>query len=202
MPYEFSFDLSRIPTSFFVELATIASENKVRRMLAMKTRSLAHRLAETTGLDMTQTLQLVEDLIDVYSRNFSERSRFDGTKKRALLLPHCARKYMDSMCKATFNPDTPSYICNHCSEDCCINKATELGKEKGYDVYVLPGGSCVANVLKGNRHEGIAGVACGQEARLVMKGLRGMGFAGQAIPLTKNGCANTSFSMEDLSKIL
>lgn len=202
MAYKFTFDLSKIPTSFFAELAMIASESKFRRIVASKTRNLANKLTEITGLEMPQTLELVQDLIDVYSQNVSEKERFDVTKKRALLLPHCSRKYMDSRCKATFDPEVPTYFCNHCSEDCHISKATELGIRKGYDVFVLPGGSCVANILKSHRHDGIAGVACGQEARLVMGGLKNMGYAGQAIPLTKNGCACTTFNIDALEKTL
>jgi len=202
MPYDFSFDLSSMPSTFFAELATIASENSLRRRLEMRTRHMAQNLTKITGMEMPHTLRLVEDLVDVYSQNFSERRRFEETKNRALLLPHCARKYMDSRCKAAFNPEIPSYTCNKCSEGCLINEATRQAMGRGYNVYVLPGGSCVNSILRKNRYEGILGVACAQEARLVTEGLRRMGFAGQAIPLTKNGCANTDFNVEFLTKML
>jgi len=202
MPYDFSFDLSSMPSTFFAELATIASENSLRRRLEMRTRHMAQNLTKITGMEMPHTLRLVEDLVDVYSQNFSERRRFEETKNRALLLPHCARKYMDGRCKAAFNPEIPSYTCNQCSEDCIINEATRRARGRGYNVYVLPGGSCVNGILRKNRYDGILGVACAQEARLVTDGLRRMGFAGQAIPLTKNGCANTDFNVEFLTKML
>jgi hypothetical protein len=202
MPYKFSFDLSSIPKSFFIELAKVASENKLRRRLGMKTQRLAHSLTKITGLDEPETLQLVEDLVDVYSQNSSERERFEETKNRALLLPHCSRKYMDSRCRSTFNPDIPSYVCGQCSADCLINKATKLGEKNGYNVYVLPGSSCILNILKRDKYDGIVGVACGQEVRLGADGLRQMGFAGQAIPLIRNGCTNTSFNLETLEKTL
>jgi hypothetical protein len=202
MPYKFSFDLSSIPKSFFIELAKVAGENKLRRRFDMKTQRLAHNLTKITGLDEPETLQLVVDLVDVYSQNLSERKRFEGTKNRALLLPHCSRKYMDSRCKSTFNPDIPSYICGQCSEDCLINRATKMGKKNGYNVYVLPGSSCILNILKKDKYDGIVGVACGQEVQLGAEGLRQMGFAGQAIPLIRNGCTNTSFNLETLEKTL
>jgi hypothetical protein len=202
VPYKFSFDLSSIPKSFFIELAEVASENKLRRRFGMKTQRLARDLTEITGLDGPETLQLVEDFVDVYSQNSSQRKRFEGTKNRALLLPHCSRKYMDSRCKSIFNPDIPSYICSQCSEDCLINRATKLGKKNGYNVYVLPGSSCILNILKRDKYEGIVGVACGQEVRLEAECLRQMGFAGQAIPLIRNGCANTSFNLETLENTL
>jgi len=204
MPYKFSFDLSSISKSFFKELARVADERKLHRRLGMKARHLADKfkLTEITGLNVPDALQLVEDLVDVYVQNVSERERFEKTKKRALFLPHCSRKYMDNRCQASFNSELPSYKCGHCSEDCLVNKATKLGEKKGYDVYVLPGGSCVLNILKRNKYEGVIGVACSQEVKLGGDGLRQMGLAGQAIPLIKNGCANTSFSLQSLEKTL
>jgi len=144
----------------------------------------------------------VEDLIDVHMQNVSERENFMKTRKRALFLPHCARKYMDSRCQAKFNPDLPSYKCAHCSPDCLVNRATTLGESKGYDVYILPGGSCVPEILKKNKYEGVVGVACSQELKLGGEYLKHMGLAGQAVPLLKNGCAKTTFSIGNLEKTL
>lgn len=204
MPYKFSFDLSSISKSFFKELARVAAERKLHKRLGMKARHLSDKfkLTEITGLDVPDALQLVEDLVDVYVSNVSERERFEKTKKRALFLPHCSRKYMDHRCQAVFNPKLPSYKCGHCSEDCLVNRATKLGEKKGYDVYVLPGGSCVLGILKRNKYEGVVGVACSQEVKLGGDGLKQMGLAGQAVPLIKNGCANTRFSLQSLEKTL
>jgi len=131
-----------------------------------------------------------------------DREKFLKTKKRVLLLPHCSRKYMDSRCKAIFNPQIPSYQCQHCSEDCLINQATKLGEEKGYDVYVLPGGSCITKILQSHKYDAVVGVACGEEIKLGMKLLQKLNIPGQAVPLIKNGCANTKFYINTLEKIL
>lgn len=204
MPYKFSFDLSSISKSFFKELARVASERKLHKRLGIKARYLSDKfkLTEITGLDVPDALQLVEDLVDVYVSNVSERERFEKTKKRALFLPHCSRKFMDNRCKASFNSEIPSYKCGHCSEDCLVNRATKLGEKRGYDVYVLPGGSCILNILKRNKYEGVVGVACSQEVNLGGEGLKQMGLVGQAVPLIKNGCANTRFSLQSLEKTL
>jgi hypothetical protein len=77
-----------------------------------------------------------------------------------------------------------------------------VAKEKGYDVYVLPGGSCVAKILKEANYEGIVGVACGEEMKISGEVLHSTGVAGQAIPLIKNGCSGTVFNMETLVKTL
>lgn len=160
------------------------------------------RVQQATGLDLSDAVLLLEDLIDIQARNFLERERFVRTKRRALFLPHCSRKYMDNRCKAVFDPDIPSYICAHCSPDCLINKATTFAERKGYDVYILPGGSCVPEILKERHYEGVVGVACGEEIKLGGEILESLEIAAQAVPLIKNGCANTVFNLETLIKFL
>jgi len=204
MPYGFSFDLSKISKSFFRELARVSKQKELHKRLGNRARHLAEKfhLSEMTGLDVPDALQLVEDLVDVYMKNASERPRFEKTRNRALFLPHCARKHMDNKCKADFTPEIPSYKCNHCSPDCQINAATQMAEQKGYDVYVVPGGSCIPGILKKYQYEGAVGVACGQELKLGGEALNKTGLAGQAIPLVKNGCSNTSFSLQSLEKTL
>lgn len=109
---------------------------------------------------------------------------------------------MDGRCKAVFDASLPSYVCAHCSPDCEVNKADIAAKEKGYDVYVLPGGSCIPKILSTKKYEGVVGVACGEEMKSSGKVLGGMSVAGQAVPLLKNGCANTVFNLETLIKTL
>jgi hypothetical protein len=77
-----------------------------------------------------------------------------------------------------------------------------LGESRGYDVYILPGGSCVPEILKTRRYEGVVGVSCSQELKLGGDHLKQMGLAGQAVPLLKNGCAKTTFSIGNLERIL
>jgi hypothetical protein len=67
---------------------------------------------------------------------------------------------------------------------------------------VVPGGSCVPNILKNTRYEGVVGIACGEEMKVLGPLLDSMHVAGQAIPLLKNGCSNTIFNLETLVKVL
>ena len=205
MPYKFTFDLSKVPRFFFTELTLLSYQKGMHKTFLKKAYDLIikFRIQEATGLNLSDAVILLQDFIDLQAINLMERNKFLETKKRALFLPHCARKYMDNRCKASFDPNIPSYICTHCSDDCLINKANRYAKKKGYDVYLLPGGSCVPKILKANRYEGLVGVACGEEIMMISKLLPSMDVnAWQGIPLIKNGCANTVFNLETLARVL
>jgi hypothetical protein len=204
MPYRFTFDLSRISRFFFTEVTTAAYQRGMHRKVGKTVQDIIKkfRIQEATGLNLSDAVTLLEDLIDVQARNLVERERFAQTKRRALFLPHCSRRFMDNRCKASFDPKLPSYVCAHCSPDCQVGKAEFLARKKGYDVYILPGGSCIPKILNANHYEGIIGVACGEEIRTGGETLKLMNISGQTVPLIKNGCANTAFNIESLSKIL
>jgi hypothetical protein len=204
MPYKFTFDLSKVPRFFFTEIARVSYRKGMHKTLFKNLQDIItkFRIQEATGLNLSDAVVLLQDLIDLQAVNLLERRRFLQAKKRALFLPHCSRKYMDSRCQAVFDASIPSYTCAHCSKDCLVNKADRLAKKKGYDVYVLPGASCIPKILKMGRYEGVVGVACGEEIKLSGEILGGTSVAGQAIPLIKNGCANTAFNMETLVKTL
>lgn len=204
MPYKFTFDLSKIPRFFFTEVAKISYEKRMHKRVgdALQDIIKKFRIEELTGLNLSDAIHLLEDLVDMETRNFLEKKKFKKTKKRALFLPHCSRKFMDNHCKSKFEQETPTYVCAHCSSDCLINKAVSIAEKKGYDVYILPGGSCVSKILKLKRYDGVIGVACGEELKLAGEVLSQMNIAGQAVPLLRNGCANTFFNMEALLKVL
>lgn len=204
MPYRFNFDLTKISSSLLAEIAKIVHRKSLHKRMGESLRSLARkfRLDEITGLSISEAVSLIEDFVDIQVKNVVNRESFLKTRKRALLLPHCSRKYMDSRCKAKFDPNIPSYYCQHCSEDCLIHKATMLGESKGYDVYILPGGSCITRILSNENYEGIVGVACGEEIKLADRILEKFKLPGQAVPLLKNGCAYTKFDISTLRKML
>ncbi|MDR1992221.1 MAG: DUF116 domain-containing protein [Nitrososphaerota archaeon] len=204
MPYKFTFDLSNVPKFFFTELATLSCQKGMHTVVLKTSEDIIKKfkIEEATGLNINDAIVLLHDLIDMQVTNMKERTKFLESKKRALLLPHCSRKYLDNRCKAIFDNNIPSYICAHCSEDCLINQADKIAKEKGYDMYVLPGGSCIPKIFKNTKYEGVAGVACGEEAKMFRPQLNNIDIAVQAIPLIKNGCANTVFNIETLLKVL
>jgi len=204
MPYKFTFDISKTPHHFFTELAVAGYQKGMHKVFLKTLQDIINKfkIQEATGLNLQDAVVLIQDLIDMQALNLMQRQKFLQTKKRALFLPHCSRKYMDCRCKALFDANLPSYMCAHCSPDCGVNKADRVAKEKGYDVYVLPGASCVPKILKTKQYEGIVGVACGEEVKMSGELLSSMSVAGQSVPLLKNGCANTVFNMETLIKTL
>ncbi len=204
MPYKFTFDLSRIPRFFFAEITKASYQKGVHKRIGKTTQEIIRKfkIQEATGLNLSDAVVLLQDLIDIQARNFVERENFVKTRKRALFLPHCSRKFMDNRCDATFDPSIPSYVCAHCSPECLVNRAVSVAEKKGYDIYVLPGGSCIPKILRTKGYEGAVGVACGEETKLSGEMFEKMEVAGQAIPLIKNGCANTIFSIETLLKTL
>jgi hypothetical protein len=204
MPYKFTYDISKVPRFFFTEIALVGYQKGMHKTFLKTLQDLIKkfRIQEATGLNLSDAVVLLQDLIDLQAVNLMERGKFLQTKKRALFLPHCSRKYMDNRCKAAFDASIPSYTCAHCSPDCVVNQADCLAKKKGYDVYILPGGSCVPKILKTTRYEGVVGVACGEEIKISKEILGDWDVAGQSIPLIKNGCANTVFNMETLLKTL
>jgi len=204
MPYKFTFDLSKVPRFFFTELATASYQTSMHTTVLKSSMDIIKKfkIEESTGLNINDAIVLLNDLINMQAENMIERNKFLESKKRALLLPHCSRKYLDSRCKAIFDTNIPSYICSHCSEDCIVNQADKIAKERNYDVFILSGGSCIPKILNTPKYEGVIGVACGEEVKMLRPLLNTMSIAGQAIPLLKNGCTSTIFSIETLEKTL
>lgn len=203
MAYKFNFDLSRLSQSFFIEIAKFSHNKNVHGKMGETARFLVKKfkIDKMVGISVSDAITLVEDLFDTQIINLCSREDFKKTKKRALLLPHCSRKYMDSRCKARFDTKLSSYFCTQCSKDCLVNMATELGKKQGYDVYVLPGGSCIRKIMN-KKYDGIVGVACCEEIKLAMNFIDKTDIKVQGLPLIKNGCANTKFRISTLKQIL
>ncbi|MDR2707707.1 MAG: DUF116 domain-containing protein [Nitrososphaerota archaeon] len=189
---------------FFTELATASYQTGMHTAVLKTSMDIIKKfkIEEATGLNINDAVVLLNDLMNMQAENMIERNKFLESKKRVLLLPHCSRKYLDNRCKAVFDTNIPSYVCSHCSEDCLVNQADRIAKEKGYDVCILSGGSCLPKILDNQKYEGAIGVACGEEVKMLRPLLNNMSIAGQAIPLLKNGCSNTVFSIETLEKTL
>jgi hypothetical protein len=204
MPYKFTFDLSKIPRFFFTEVAAVSYQTGMHTAVLKTSVDIIKKfkIEEMTGLNINDAVVLLHDLMDIQAANIINRNKFLESKKRAFLLPHCSREYLDNRCKAVFDTTIPSYICAHCSESCLVNQADKIAKEKGYDVFVLPGGSCISKIFSNTKYDGVVGVACGEEVKMFHPLLENLDIAVQTVPLIKNGCVNTVFNIETLVKVL
>jgi hypothetical protein len=204
LPYSFSYDLTQLSQSAVKQLLETACETGLTKLFSSNAKKLVKifKLDQITGLNLAEAITLVEDFLEVKNANNLQRERFEKAEKKALLIPHCARSHMDRQCMADFNPEIPSYTCNGCQEDCLVNKVVKLGKEKGYDVYVIPGGSCAEKILRDKKYNGVVGIACGSELKMALGLLQKLDISGQGVILTKNGCANTKLDLESLKQVL
>lgn len=204
MSYNFSFDLSKISKALFKDIAEFTEKGKLSHKIGEMARNLVTKfnVNKITGLPVGDSITVIEDIININIKNSIDRDLFLETNKRALFLPHCCRKYMDSNCKASFDVSTSTYKCNHCSDDCLISQASKLAEKENYDVYVLPGASCVRKIIGKTGYEGIVGVACTEELKLAMDMLKEFDIPAQGIPLLKNGCSGTLFNFETLKEII
>lgn len=204
MPYSFIYDLTRISQRVFSQIFNPACSSGLHKSIGTKAKKLVKlfKIDEVTGLNSSDAITLMEDFIEVQFTNRNEREKFEKVKRKAILIPHCARSFMDKRCKADFDPKVPTYNCRSCTESCVVNKATVLGRKNGYDVYVIPGGSCAERILRDNNYEGVIGVACGMELKMGIELVKRLGIVFQGVFLTKNGCSNTNFNLESLEKVL
>ncbi|MCW3980540.1 MAG: DUF116 domain-containing protein [Candidatus Bathyarchaeota archaeon] len=204
MPYSFIYDLTRVSQGVIKQILEAAYRVRLHRVLGGHAKKLVKtfKIDEATGLNLADSITLVEDLIEVQVANALQRKAFEKAQHKALFLPHCARSRMDRQCMADFDDKIPTYKCRACKESCLVNKATKLGEAKGYDVYVVPGGACAERILKEGKYEGMVGVACGMELKLGLGPLKKLGIPGQGVILTRNGCASTSIDLKSLESVL
>ena len=204
MAYKFTFDLTKLPEKLFDEINSILDKRITKKDICPISENLVCKfnIDALTGLSQQDAKKLIQDMIEIQLKNKSLKKHFLKKNDKALFLPHCCRKHMDSQCKATFNPETSSYACTHCSKDCLVSQATIYAKQKDYDVYVLPGASCVSKILDKHSYGAIVGIACTDEIKMAAKSLLKLKIPIQTIPLLKNGCSCTTFSINSLIDVL
>lgn len=202
MGYKYNFDLTRLPARFMKEIEALAVAGHGKDLSAESRRmATKFRLCKLYGLSPKDARALIHDLISIQIHNKTTGGGGSGNTG-ALLLPHCARKFMDSRCKASFDPRLSSYRCAACSSNCIVNLASALGKKCGFDTYVIPGGSCIGKILASKHYGILVGVACGDEIQIALKRISGPGIVIRGIPLLRNGCSKTTFSMKSLKAAL
>ena len=118
-------------------------------------------------------------------------------KDRALLLPQCLRNV--EKCKATMGDN--GWECKHCGQ-CAISEIKKEAEKLGYKVYIVPGGSMIARIIKANGIKGVVGVACNFELAEGMEMMATTKIWSQGVTLDKDGCVNTAVDIEKIKRML
>ncbi len=139
-------------------------------------------------------LGIKEENIDrmyINVKNSVNRKELDEipVENRALFLPHCLRPA--ELCRARVGEY--GYECNGCSlEGCKIAEIRKEAENRGYRVFIVPGGSMVYNIMKKEGIKGMVGVACIKES---VDALENIDIPAFAVELSKSGCVNTDVSV-------
>ncbi|MFD1178990.1 DUF116 domain-containing protein [Paenibacillus puldeungensis] len=121
--------------------------------------------------------------------NRAFRDCFLQTKEKKVLLPICMRLRGEIGCRAVRVED--GYACTGCVKECQVNQMTVLGKEKQFQVRIIPHASTAFEQLDDRRKGeiGIIGIAC--VLQLISGGYKAksLGFEPQCVLLNYCGCA-------------
>lgn len=131
------------------------------------------------------------DRVFVEMQNLKDEDAFHREREGvAVFMPHCL-KDTDS-CRA--EKTEKGYLCKQCM-GCEIGEVKgKLGK--GVDVHMVPGGGMIKKILGENDYEAVVGVACYPELELGKKLTDEFGLPAQMVPLSEDGCQETSVEVE------
>jgi geranylgeranyl pyrophosphate synthase len=111
--------------------------------------------------------------------------------KRLLLLPNCLRPA--DKCPAGF--DDLGLLCQQCGR-CAIGELKGQAEQLGYAVLIAEGSPVVMSLIETGQIEGIVGVSCLSVLERVFPYMEAGAVPGVAIPLLRDGCANTSVDLD------
>jgi geranylgeranyl pyrophosphate synthase len=111
--------------------------------------------------------------------------------KRLLLLPKCLRSAAE--CPASF--DDLGLLCEHCGR-CPIDELKSQAEKLGYAVLVAEGSPVVMSLIETGRIEAVIGASCLSVLERVFPYMEAGAVPGVAIPLLRDGCADTSVDLD------
>jgi geranylgeranyl diphosphate synthase type II len=112
-------------------------------------------------------------------------------EKRLLLLPKCLRSSTE--CPASF--DDLGLLCEHCGR-CAIDELKSQAERLGYAVLVAEGSPVVMSLIETGRIEAVVGASCLSVLERVFPYMEAGAVPGVAIPLLRDGCADTSVDLD------
>lgn len=118
-------------------------------------------------------------------------------QRRLLLLPHCLRHV--ASCRAGGGAD--GLHCAGCGS-CDIPTLTHRAEALGYRVIVAEGASAISEEIIGGGRDAVLGVACLESLDLSFERVTALGLPHVAVPLTSDGCADTTVDQDELFRLL
>ncbi|MFH1540680.1 MAG: DUF116 domain-containing protein [Elusimicrobiota bacterium] len=120
------------------------------------------------------------------------------TNKKVILMPQCLRNI--KKCKA--KEFGSYYLCAECG-GCKISKISQIAKSNGYlALRILKGGSIVKKMVAQLNPKAILGIACYFEGAHGIKECEKWKIPVYFYPLSKDGCENTDFEVDELMELL
>lgn len=116
-------------------------------------------------------------------------------KEKAIFLPHCLR---NKDCKAIMGEN--GLMCVNCGK-CGIGKFKKDAEEKGYKVFIVPGGSLVKKIIKKNDFKAVLGAACIPEIEQAFDFIKKTKLIAVAVPLLRDGCVNTDIDWKRVREL-
>ena len=145
---------------------------------------------------------------EIMNRAFS--TDFRNTQATALLVPGCMRSRPDGECEAVKSPE--GLRCNGCLPGCSVHRLREMGKRRGFDVYIIPHASDLSRWSPAPHRPRTGVVAAACVTTLVEGGweLKRYDAPAQCVMLEYSGCRKhwhstgvpTSLNMRELKRIL
>ena len=165
---------------------------KKEKLVPPQTLQLLQTHTQQCLLELQLTGAGFEDFTTVMLNNALWEPYLAGipTDQRLLLLPLCLRN--QSQCSAP--SDELGLICNECG-GCTIPHLSEQAEELGMPVLVAESSSRVVDWVESGEIQAVIGVSCMESLRKAFPSMFRFAIPGIAVPLTKDGCKDTTFDL-------
>ncbi len=166
----------------------ITREKPVGPLTVEQLRSHAEKICDAAGISR-QCVNYV--IILVNNQLWYDTVAAIPYNRRLLLLPKCLRD--SNECPAEF--DEIGLLCEHCGR-CSIGKLKAQAEKLGYAVLIAEGSPVVMSLIERGKVEAIIGVSCMSVLEKAFPYMEAGAVPGLAIPLLRDGCANTDVDID------
>ena len=179
----------------------IPADQNIRRCIRSEAESVAAALDRHRPLNRPQLEALGHSLLHrlelgpaflgfamVAISNAFWRDQFAAVPpgRRIILLPHCLRNA--GACRGTY--DEVGLTCASCGS-CILQSLREESELLGYTVLIAEGTPVVVQLVLSGKMDAVLGVACLDSLEKAFKPVADLGIPYVAVPLLKDGCADT-----------